>query len=378
MHTVSDATDWLTSSKDSYHTPLFNTCPLTLLHFHLLTYLLAWVSEPVLAGFLNAFALFLVKSQIKVFTHAPVLMPAVGVATLCFALIRALPLLSPGTNTPSLQTLSTHPLNWLIICVSHSRFIKQLPSSLLYLLSTHRLSLSFPSPIFSPSSPPLPPVFLSRFHCFCAAIPSSLFGLLIASLAAQGLGLPLATLASVGPKGTFAGGLQALPMFVGKLSQARAGYAISSAVLYVLVCSIARAHIVWYHHRTPLLSHIHSVPPKIRRINPLCHTTLTRLTKQHPTLSSPVTLGLPAVPLSFATLQIIVGTALGVTVISILETLMAARIAGGASKMQPNRLVVGLGERLCYLLLSAIVSYCLLLSSIVFYCLLLSFIVIMS
>ena len=29
--------------------------------------------------------------------------------------------------------------------------------------------------------------------------------------------------------------------------------------------------------------------------------------------------------------------------ISILETLMAARIAGGASHMQPNRLVVGLG-----------------------------------
>ena len=31
--------------------------------------LAALVSEPVLAGFLNAFALFLVKSQIKVFTQ---------------------------------------------------------------------------------------------------------------------------------------------------------------------------------------------------------------------------------------------------------------------------------------------------------------------
>ena len=59
-------------------------------------------------------------------------------------------------------------------------------------------------------------------------------------------------------------------------------------------------------------------------------------------------------PFSLATLQLIVGTSLGVTMISVLETLMAARIAGGASKMQPNRLVVGLGM---YILSSSDISF---------------------
>ena len=128
----------------------------------LLTYLLAWVSEPVLAGFLNAFALFLVKSQIKVFTHAPVLMPAVGVATLCFALIRALPLLSPGTNTPSRHTLS---IVYLIF------YLSTLLSSLLYLFidpTTHSL---IPLP-----PPALPPPVLSTV-LFVVSGSHSLFSL---------------------------------------------------------------------------------------------------------------------------------------------------------------------------------------------------------
>ena len=50
---------------------------------------------------------YMIFATISSLPQAPVFMPAVGVATLCFALIRALPLLSPGTNTPSRHTLLT-------------------------------------------------------------------------------------------------------------------------------------------------------------------------------------------------------------------------------------------------------------------------------
>ena len=66
--------------------------------------LAAYVTEPVLAGFLNAFALFLVKSQVKVFVKAPHVGAAVGIAGLCVGLIQGLPMVSKvryGQGSPA-------------------------------------------------------------------------------------------------------------------------------------------------------------------------------------------------------------------------------------------------------------------------------------
>lgn len=62
--------------------------------------LVSFVTAPVVAGFLNSFAVFLLKSQIKFFQSgsqwlpAATLHPAVAVATLCIAIIRLTPLVT--------------------------------------------------------------------------------------------------------------------------------------------------------------------------------------------------------------------------------------------------------------------------------------------
>lgn len=62
--------------------------------------LVSFVTAPVVAGFLNSFAVFLLKSQLKFFQSAgqwlpaATLYPAVGVASLCIALIRLTPLVT--------------------------------------------------------------------------------------------------------------------------------------------------------------------------------------------------------------------------------------------------------------------------------------------
>ena len=71
--------------------------------------LASYVTESVLAGFLNAFALFLVKSQLKVFVKAPHVGAAVGIAGLCVGLIQGLPLVSK--------------VGWCIGCTDHFTFI---------------------------------------------------------------------------------------------------------------------------------------------------------------------------------------------------------------------------------------------------------------
>ena len=57
------------------------------------------VSDAVMAGFLSALGLILFESQLKIFTHAPALAPAVGVATFCFGTVLGLPRLT--TAVPS-------------------------------------------------------------------------------------------------------------------------------------------------------------------------------------------------------------------------------------------------------------------------------------
>jgi SulP family sulfate permease len=108
-----------------------------------------YVEEPVVAGFLNAFAIFLVRSQLKVFMiGAGVLLPgmelrsSLAIASLCAGLINIIP-----------------------------RFSK--------------------------------------------VIPPSLFGLVVSSLLAIGLKLPIKNLSDVAGAATFAGGASALPKFVG-------------------------------------------------------------------------------------------------------------------------------------------------------------------
>jgi len=68
----------------------------------------AYVTEPVIAGFLNAFALFLIKSQLKVFRTAAgawlpfsALGPAVGVAALCLTATRLLPVVAKKSPVPA-------------------------------------------------------------------------------------------------------------------------------------------------------------------------------------------------------------------------------------------------------------------------------------
>jgi len=57
------------------------------------------VSDAVMAGFLSALGLILFESQLKIFTHAPALAPAIGVATFCFGTVLGLPRLT--TAVPS-------------------------------------------------------------------------------------------------------------------------------------------------------------------------------------------------------------------------------------------------------------------------------------
>lgn len=99
------------------------------------------ISPSVMAGFLNGLGLVLFKSQVQVFTKAPALYPALAMASLCFVVVQALPLIT-------------------------------------------------------------------------TAIPASLAGIAVASIAGVMLKLPLDTLASTAKAGTFAGGASALPSFL--------------------------------------------------------------------------------------------------------------------------------------------------------------------
>lgn len=102
------------------------------------------VSEEVLSGFLNGLGMILLFSQAKVFTAAKkvgALLPAVGMASLCFGIVQLLPLVTK-------------------------------------------------------------------------VVPSSLVGLVVATGLGMVLKLPLATLESTAPAGTFTGGLSALPSLI--------------------------------------------------------------------------------------------------------------------------------------------------------------------
>eukprot|EP00984_Skeletonema_dohrnii_P020244 scaffold9815_cov87-Skeletonema_dohrnii-CCMP3373.AAC.4 len=126
------------------------------------------VSEEVLSGFLNGLGFILLFSQAKVFKAAKAggaLLPAVGMASLCFSIVQLLPLVTK-------------------------------------------------------------------------AVPSSLVGLVVATGLGMMLKLPLATLESTAPAGTFSGGLSSLPSLI-DFGQLRSMATSSSAVKLVMPAAIS-------------------------------------------------------------------------------------------------------------------------------------------